>query len=150
MLTRARGAMLLDVLIGMGMLALLAVLAGRFMWGGFEIVRAQTRSAEGLGQLRHALTLLATDIPAAQKARCSGKAVAVTAADGREIVYEDTSAGVTRRATGDQVERWPLLRAEFGLSGAGLVDIRLTVAGSGDRPGTVCESAIWARALQRP
>ncbi len=148
--TRVRGAMLLDVLIGMGMLALLAALAGRFMWGGFEIVRAQTRSAEGLAQLQHALTLLTTDVPAAQKARCSGRAVTIITPEGQKIVYEDTPTGMTRRAGADRVEHWPLLRAEFGLSDSGLVDIRLTVVGSGDRSDTVCESAIWARALQRP
>ena len=148
--SRIRGALLLDVLIGIGLLTILAALVGGLVWSALQVAREHTRSAEALDQSRHALALLAEDVSAARRLHCSGEALTLVTSDGQDITYGDTTTGLTRAGPESQSAEWPLLRAEFALSAPGLVDVRLTVAGSERRPATICESAIWARASATP
>ena len=150
MLSRRRGALLLDVLIAMGLLSLLAALAGGLMWSATQVVRGQLHSAQALAQAREALASLATDVSAARKVRCSGEALTLVTSNGQDVTYAETAGGLTRAGPPSRRAEWPLLRAEFALSTSGLVDVRLTMAGSGRRPAAICESAVWARALSAP
>ncbi len=148
--SRMRGALLLDVLIGIGLLTILAALAGGLVWSALQVTREQIRSAEALDQARQALALLAEDVSAARRLHCSGEALTLMTSDGHDITYGDTATGLTRAGPESRPAEWPLLRAEFALSASGLVDVQLTMAGSERRPATICESAIWARALATP
>lgn len=148
--SRMRGALLLDVLIGIGLLTILAALAGGLMWSALQVAREQIRSAEALDQARQALASLAKDVSGAREVHCSGEAIRLTTTDGRAIIYEDTATGLRRAEPESRLAAWPLLRASFALPQSDLLDVRLTIAGSGHRLGTICESAIWARALATP
>jgi type II secretory pathway component PulJ len=145
--SRTRGALLLDVLIGIALLMLLTALAGGLIWSGLQVVREQTRSAEALAQARQALASLAKDVPAAREVHCSGERLRLVTSDGQHITYGDAAAGLKRAGLESAPADWPLLRAKFALSQSGLVEVRMTIAGSERRPATICESAIWARAL---
>ncbi len=148
--SRMRGALLLDVLIGTGLLTILAALAGGLVWSGLQVVRAQAHSAEALAQAREALASLAEDVSAARRVDCPGEALTLMTSDGQDITYGDTTTGLKRAGAETPPAEWPLLRAKFSLSQSGLVDVRLTITGSGRRPPTICESAMWARALSTP
>jgi hypothetical protein len=52
-----------------------------------------------------------------------------------------------RKGHGGEAEKWPLVQTAFALRDSGLVEIHLATPGLGRRPGIICESAIWVRAL---
>jgi hypothetical protein len=147
MRNREHGTLLLDVLIGMGMLTVLAVLAGRLVCSGLDVIRSQAHSAAAAVDVQQVLSCLTEDVPAARSARCSGTVLTLTTAEGRKVTYREAVDGLRRERAGLRSEEWPRVRAEFGVRDSGLVEIRLTTSGLGHRPGIVCESAIWARAL---
>ena len=147
---RKRGALLLDVLIGIGMLALLTALAGRLLWSSFQVLGDQARSAQALAQAQEALALLQRDVPAAVRANCSPAGLVLVTSGARKITYQNTAAGLTRKDVHSPPREWPLLRAQFALSPSALVEVRLATSGLERRPGMKCETAIWARALETP
>jgi len=142
----SRGTMILDLLVGLGLLSLLALAAGQVVWRSFHVVRVQARSADVVSQEREVLALLSRDISAAQTVMCSSGRLALVLPDGGKVTYRDDASGLVRSVAGQEIDRWPLVHAAFACGKSGLVEVRLEGGGQDETPPLVCETAVWARA----
>jgi len=146
---RARGTMILDLLVGLGLLSVLAVAAGHVVWRSFQVVRAQALSADIVSQEREALALLSRDLGDAEAVTCSADKLTLVLPGGARVTYADERAGLLRSERRAKPHRWPRVRAEFARASPELTEIRLEGGDDDDVPPLVCETAVWARAAGR-
>lgn len=143
---RARGALLLDLVVGIGLLSLLSVGVVHLVWRSFEVLRAEALSAGAVAQTQGALASLARDIPSARQVRCTSEELTLTAANGATVTYANRADGLVKEESRRPQVEWPGVRGSFALARGNLVEIRLCAARSERAPELVCETAFWARA----
>jgi hypothetical protein len=141
---RAHGAALVDLVIGVALLSILALAAGRLALSGTDLVRSQAGSAKAVTGAREVLGALAGDVPSAREISSSRSTLSTVGPDGRVTRYENTDDGLRRMPSEGEPQEWPGMHAEFEVSASGLVEVQLEAERPGERPALTCESAFWA------